>query len=154
MMTTRTTTKGELAAQLGSALGRIAKHTKRAMRHDLELEGLTLSQAMALHTLANAGGRLSARELGRECDMLASTATGVIDRLEQAGHVRRVRDEDDRRIVWVQMTDEGAALQGRLPSFTTYWGRTFTVLPNRELEQLVVLVRRVEDAIDEEGGRA
>ena len=33
------------------------------------------------------------------------------------------------------------------------WGRTFTVLPVRELEQLVALVKRVEEAIEDEGGR-
>jgi MarR family transcriptional regulator, organic hydroperoxide resistance regulator len=152
-MSTRTKTKSDLAAELGAALGRIAKHTKRSVRHDLELVGLTVPQAMALHTLAAAGGRLSGRDLGRECDMLASTATGVVDRLEQHGYVRRVRDEEDRRVVWVQMTEAGSQLQERLPAFTTYWGRTFTVLPTRELEQLVQLVQRVEDAIETEGSR-
>ena len=152
-MSTRTKTKADLAAELGTALGRIAKHTKRSVRNDLELVGLTVPQAMALHTLASAGGTLSARDLGRECDMLASTATGVIDRLEQHGFVRRVRDEGDRRIVWVQMTESGEELQKRLPAFTTYWGRTFTVLPTRDLEQLVELVGRVETAIEQEGGR-
>jgi MarR family transcriptional regulator, organic hydroperoxide resistance regulator len=150
-MTTRTKTKQDLAAELGTALGRIAKHTKRTMRAELELVGLTLPQAMALHTLAGAGGCLSARDLGRECDMLASTATGVVDRLEQAGYVRRVRDEEDRRIVHIQLTGEGSALEARLPGFSGYWSRTFTVLPARELEQLVELVARVQDAID--GGR-
>jgi DNA-binding MarR family transcriptional regulator len=152
-MSTRTKTKADLAAELGTALGRIAKHTKKSVRSDLELVGLTVPQGMALHTLASAGGTLSARELGRECDMLASTATGVVDRLEQHGYVRRVRDEHDRRIVWVQMTESGGELQKRLPAFTTYWGRTFTVLPTRDLEQLVELVGRVEKAIEQEGAR-
>lgn len=151
-MVTRTKTKGELAAELGGALGRIAKHTKRAVRHDLEQVGLTFAQAMALHTLAASGGRLAARDLGRECDMLASTATGVIDRLEQHGYVRRERDDEDRRVVWVQLTPAGAELQQRLPGFTSYWAQTFTVLPVREMEQLVALVTRVEQAI-EDGGR-
>ncbi len=150
-MTARTKTKEDLAAELGSALGRIAKHTKRAMRTELELLNLTLPQAIALHTLAGAGGRLSARELGRECDMLASTATGVIDRLEQHGFVRRERDDEDRRVVWVTLTGTGSAMQERLPGFSRYWGRTFTVLPVAELEQLVALVKRVEEALDNEG---
>jgi DNA-binding MarR family transcriptional regulator len=152
-MTTRTKTKADLAAELGSALGRIAKHTKRSVRHDLEQVGLTLPQAMALHTLAGADGRLSARDLGRECDMLASTATGVIDRLEQHGYVRRERDAGDRRMVWIQLTQAGAELQKRLPGFTSYWGQTFTVLPLRDLEQLVALVERVQESIENGGGR-
>src|SRR3954451_4721682 len=116
-MATRTMNKSDLGAELGSALFRVAKLAKRSVRADLEELGLTMPQAMLLHHLAADGGRRSARELGRECDMLASTATGVIDRLERDGYVRRERDLDDRRVVWVQLTDKGEALQGKLPAF-------------------------------------
>ena len=104
-------TKNELATELAAAIFRVAKSTKRSIRADLEALGLTVPQGMALHTLAAAGGRLSARELGRECDMLASTATGVVDRLELHGLVERERDNDDRRVVWIKLTEQGAELQ-------------------------------------------
>ena len=86
-MSTKTMTKNELATELAAAIFRVAKSTKRSIRADLEDLGLTVPQAMVLHTLAAADERLSARELGRECDMLASTMTGVVDRLEQQGYV-------------------------------------------------------------------
>ena len=151
-MSTRTTTKSDLGAELGSALFRVAKLAKRSVRADLDELGLTMPQAMLLHHLAADGGRRSARELGRECDMLASTATGVIDRLERDGYVRRERDLDDRRVVWVQLTEKGEALQGKLPAFQTAIGRAFTVLSVRDLEQVLDAVHRVEASI-EEGGR-
>jgi len=144
--------KSDLGAELGSALFRVAKLAKRSVRADLEELGLTMPQAMLLHHLAADGGRRSARELGRECDMLASTATGVIDRLERDGYVRRERDLDDRRVVWVQLTDKGEALQGKLPAFQTAIGRAFMVLSVGDLEQVLAAVHRVEAAI-EEGGR-
>ena len=151
-MSTRTMSKNELATELAAAIFRVAKSTKRSIRADLEALGLTVPQGMVLHTLAAAGGRLSARELGRECDMLASTATGVVDGLELHGLVERERDNDDRRVVWIKLTEQGAELQSRLPAFQHRVGQAFTVLSARELEQLLDAVRRVE-ASAEEGSR-
>ena len=148
-MSTKTITKNELANELAAAIFRVAKSTKRSIRADLEALGLTVPQGMALHTLAAADGRLSARELGRECDMLASTATGVVDRLELHGLVERERDNDDRRVVWIKLTEQGAELQTRLPAFQYRVGQAFTVLSARELEQLLDAVRRVEAAAEE-----
>jgi len=40
----------------------------------------------------------------------SQTVTGVLDRLERAGHVQRVRDLEDRRAVRLELTDSGKAL--------------------------------------------
>ena len=91
-MAARTISKRELAAEVGRLWGDLAVQSKRSIRPLLEAEGVTMPQAIVLQTLRAAGGRQPARDLGRECHMLASTVTGVIDRLELAGHVRRERD--------------------------------------------------------------
>jgi DNA-binding MarR family transcriptional regulator len=148
-MSTRTKSKNELAAEVGRAMMRITKAAKRSMRHELEQIGLTFPQALVMQQLAAAAGRLSARAIVRECDMLASTATGVIDRLEEHGYVRRERDRSDRRVVWVELTDRGKAIEEQLPRFATRIGSHFAVLTGRELEQLLAALGRVEAAIDE-----
>jgi DNA-binding MarR family transcriptional regulator len=135
-MAARTISKAELAAEVGRLWSDVAIQAKRAIKPALEAQGVTMPQAIALQTLLVAGGRESARDLGRDCHMLASTVTGVIDRLEGAGHVRRERDQRDRRVVWVTLTDEGRALAERLPKFFEQVGRSFAVLPARELEQM------------------
>jgi DNA-binding MarR family transcriptional regulator len=40
----------------------------------------------------------------------SQTVTGVLDRLERAGHIRRLRDLDDRRAVRLELTESGARL--------------------------------------------
>lgn len=40
----------------------------------------------------------------------SQTVTGVLDRLERAGHVRRFRDLDDRRAVRLELTEQGQGL--------------------------------------------
>jgi len=150
-MSTRTTSKRELAAEIGSLLGDLAVRSKRSLRPLVEAEGVTMPQAMLLQALQRVGGRQSARELGRECHMLASTVTGVIDRLEAAGLVQRERDSRDRRIVWVVPTAEGEELVGRLPSFFEHLGKAFTALPARELEQMRESLLRVLASGEDEG---
>ena len=115
-MVVRTKTKQDLTNEVTSSLKQIIKSAKRSLRAELEEVGLTVP-AMVLHTLAAADERLSARELGRECDMLASTMTGVVDRLEQQGYVQRERDDHDRRVVWINLTPAGERVQYTLGGF-------------------------------------
>ena len=152
-MSGRTISKRELAAEVGRLWGDLAVRSKRSIRPLLEAQGVTMPQAIVLQTLRAAGGRQPARELGRECHMLASTVTGVIDRLELAGHVRRERDSRDRRIVWVVLSENGEALVERMPSFFEHLGKAFTVLPARELEQMRGSLLRVLAAGENEGER-
>jgi len=85
---------------------------------------LTAPQMHALLSLGNDAG-LTMGELSRRGGISEKTMTGVVDRLEQAGHVRRERDPADRRLVRVVLTDQGrglfeacdAHLAGRLRHF-------------------------------------
>lgn len=51
-------------------------------------------------------GPITAGELARRAQLTTGAVTGVIDRLESRGFVRRVRDETDRRKVLVELTVE------------------------------------------------
>jgi DNA-binding MarR family transcriptional regulator len=152
-MAARTISKAELAAEVGRLWSDVAVQAKRAIKPLLEEQGVTMPQAIALQTLHVADGRASARDLCRDCHMLASTVTGVIDRLEQAGYARRERDLRDRRVVWVSLTDEGRELAERLPKFFEQVGKSFAVLPSRELEQMRGSLLRVLASAEERGDR-
>ena len=152
-ISTRTTTKAELADNLADLFFELGAAAKRSIRRDVESEGLTLPQATALSELVHSDGRLSARALGQECHMLASTATGVIDRLEQHGYVRRERDSADRRVVWISLTSEGAEVAARLPRLRQRVSRAFAALPSRDIENMRDLVQRVLASMSDEGGR-
>ena len=56
------------------------------------------------------GGRLTAGQLAEQTGLTTGAVTTVIDRLEAAGHARRVRDTDDRRRVYVELTDDARRL--------------------------------------------
>ncbi len=46
-------------------------------------------------------------ELAKECGLALSSTTGVIDRLIAKGCVKRTRDEEDRRKVFVELDKKG-----------------------------------------------
>src|SRR5919109_1824865 len=51
-------------------------------------------------------GRMTAGRLAEATGLTTGAVTTVLDRLEQAGYARRVRDTDDRRRVYVEVTEE------------------------------------------------
>jgi DNA-binding MarR family transcriptional regulator len=61
---------------------------------------------LALLDILQAGGRMSAGELARRGALSPAAVTAALDRLERAGYVRRLRDEQDRRRVLVEVTEQ------------------------------------------------
>jgi DNA-binding MarR family transcriptional regulator len=51
-------------------------------------------------------GRATAGEVAKEAALTTGGVTAVVDRLEKVGYLRRVRDPDDRRRVWLEATPE------------------------------------------------
>jgi DNA-binding MarR family transcriptional regulator len=71
----------------------------------------------------------------------------VIDRLEKAGYVQRVRDLKDRRRVIVQPLLEKAA-QDLGPFFSHLQRRYLPLLENYQEEELSLLIRFFKKAFD------
>lgn len=95
------------AARLALALaerlqGNFARHAAAS--------GLTAAQAKVLIAL-RPGQAVSQRTLARDLDHDPSNLTGLIDRLEARGAVRRDPDERDRRVKTVTLTEAGLALR-------------------------------------------
>ncbi|MGH3257087.1 MAG: MarR family winged helix-turn-helix transcriptional regulator [Streptosporangiaceae bacterium] len=67
-----------------------------------------------LFELALAGRGTTPGRLVEASGLTPSTITSVLDRLERAGYVRRVRDQENRRQVFVQLTAEFAALTAEI----------------------------------------
>ena len=75
--------------------------------------GINRTDGRCLEIMERSGG-LTAGRLASESGLTTGAVTAVLDRLEQAGYVRRVRDEQDRRRVLVELTPEGHALGGEI----------------------------------------
>ncbi len=71
--------------------------------------GLTLAQFNVLMLLKrqSVDGRINQTTLGKMMLVNRSNITGLVDRMEEAGLVRRTDDPEDRRVHYVEMTDAG-----------------------------------------------
>ncbi len=61
-------------------------------------------------------GRSNVAELARWCQVDAGSMTRLLDRLEKKNLCRRVRSTDDRRVVNVELTDDGRAAIALAPT--------------------------------------
>src|SRR5580698_9810325 len=68
---------------------------------------LTPSQYNILRILRGEGKPLPILEIASRTVAVVPGITGLIDRLEQAGFVNRLRCEKDRRVIYVALTDKG-----------------------------------------------
>ena len=80
----------------------------KALEGDPELLQLEISSAqfIVISALANAGAK-SASDLCKGISYDAGAMTRMIDRLESKGLIRRDRRPDDRRVVYLELTEEG-----------------------------------------------
>lgn len=79
-----------------------------------EGHGLTLTQAKVLLTLTEPPSALPMREIADRIACDASNITGVADRMEARGFLRREVNPADRRVKNLVATPEGLALAGRI----------------------------------------
>lgn len=59
-------------------------------------------------------GSLTMKELSERMDLTHGASTGLVDRLHRLGLVERERSSEDRRVVYVALTEEGHQLIGRI----------------------------------------
>src|SRR5215469_758125 len=71
----------------------------------LREHGLTPSQYNVLRILRGEGKPLPILEIASRTITVVPGITGLIDRLEQAGFVNRLRCAKDRRVIYVALTD-------------------------------------------------
>ncbi|MDZ4684921.1 MAG: MarR family winged helix-turn-helix transcriptional regulator [Planctomycetaceae bacterium] len=76
--------------------------------------GLTSPQLAVLRQVAE-GVNLSPTSIGEALHLSQPTVTGVLQRLEDAGLISRVKSTVDRRSVIAAVTDEGRALLAKAP---------------------------------------
>jgi DNA-binding MarR family transcriptional regulator len=90
-----------------SGLGR---RLRRSMDETLAQFGLDWAEYKALGLLMQAGEphRSTPGRLGQRMELSSGAITNRLDRMEEAGLLRRLPDPDDRRSVLVELTEHGA----------------------------------------------
>lgn len=99
--------------------------------------GINRTDLNCLDIIERRGG-VTAGELATDAGLTTGAVTAVIDRLERAGYARRVRDDEDRRRVKVEVTPklqrEAASIYGPM---TEEW---LAVMNRATTEQLRLML--------------
>lgn len=76
--------------------------------------GVTPSQYNILRILRGEGKPMPSLEIGERMIQVVPAMTGLIDRLEKQSLVRRERCLEDRRVIYIVLTEQGSELLAKL----------------------------------------
>lgn len=117
---------------------RTAEDLWNASRTFFQRWNLSPSQFNLLNVLRHQPAGRSQSELSRLLIMHRSNATGLVDRLERRGLVRRLDDPHDRRVYRVILTPDGDQLLDEiLPHYYAAAERVWAILPDERVDPLV-----------------
>jgi DNA-binding MarR family transcriptional regulator len=99
--------RAELAAAFGAAIRKTGSLMQLMSQAAADRIGINATDLNCLNILSFSG-QMTAGELARATGLSTASITGVVDRLEEAGYVRRERDPRDRRRVVIRLVLEAA----------------------------------------------
>jgi DNA-binding MarR family transcriptional regulator len=116
--------------------------------------GITGAQFGVLRCLGDAGPEgLMLSDLSKRLMVTCGNTTGVVDRLEQAGYIRRERQREDRRIIMASFTPAGAELFSRMqPAHLALLQEQMRGLASEEKQALAAVCERLHRSIEDRRG--
>jgi DNA-binding MarR family transcriptional regulator len=110
--------------------------------------GLTPSQYNILRILRGEGMPLPILEIASRTVAVVPGITGLIDRLEKAGFVNRLRCNKDRRVIYVALTDHGTKTVAALGEpLIALHHQLLDHLTGSELKDLIRLLEKVRQPL-------
>jgi|SRR5947209_1535351 len=114
----------------------------------LREHALTPSQYNILRILRGEGKPLPILEIASRTITVVPGITGLIDRLEQAGFVNRLRCQKDRRVIYVALTDHATMTLAALDEPVMALHRKLLGhLSGAELKELIRLLAKVRQPL-------
>lgn len=124
-------------------LFRISGHLAQEIADEL---ALTRTQMVVLHRIWEIEG-CTMSDLKRDLDVTTGAITGLIDRLEGQGLVARVPSQEDRRVVFLKLTDAG---DQAVEAIRTAWDHKLLAwldrVPAGEREAIKTAIARMVEA--------
>lgn len=118
---------------------------RRKGRETHHLDGSGVSQAQfELLVELRKNGPTAVGELAHSAGLSAASVSQMVDRLSDQGHVERVRSEEDRRIVKVELSEQGkAAIDPIVERWRQSWLKALEGVSENDLEAASRVLERV-----------
>lgn len=119
----------------------------RKIAEMLSEEELTQPQFRALRVVAKEG-RVCMREISEEMFVTPANITGIIDRLESRGLLRRTGRRGDRRTTDIELTRKGELVQKRVTEkFNDFMQNALNVFTGEEQRTLRELLVKLQEGM-------
>ena len=97
-----------------------------------------------------AGERLISTRLADRLGITRSAISQIVGKLEKDGAVRRVPDEIDKKIAYVELTEKATATyKVIIERYAAFIGRVIARMGTAKLNRMLTLVEEFYDAVDE-----
>jgi DNA-binding MarR family transcriptional regulator len=91
-------------------------------------------------------------QLSKGLEVSLSTLTGIVERLVRDGYVLRLRDENDRRLVRVKLTPQGAAVAEDLKKvYAQILSSIYGVLSPQDRQSFIRIIKKIIAAFAQPG---
>ncbi|MEU3353855.1 MarR family transcriptional regulator [Streptomyces sp. NPDC037389] len=100
-------TAPDTSGQLAEQLLRLTRRLHRAQKRYLDPVGITPAQSRLLRTVAHYEAPPRMADLAEHLEVVPRAVTTLVDALETNGAVRRVPDPSNRRVIRIELTDQG-----------------------------------------------
>lgn len=92
----------------------------------------------------DANGPMTIQEIGSKIDMTSGTMTYVIDKLEKKNYIKRVRCAEDRRRIYIELTDDGVDFWKEIMvRHMKQMKEAFSHMQEDDMLQLIELMKKV-----------
>lgn len=131
--------------RLDSIFSRIGRLSRRRLPDDT----LTFGQFAVLRMLFHEGP-LAMGAIAEHLGISLAGATGIIDRLVNQGVVQRTRSREDRRVVWVDLSEAGRQrMSGLQEERREQMRELLNPLSAEEVETLLKLLERIAEGAEQ-----
>lgn len=101
--------------EIAMLIKEIYANTMGIVSENLKESGFTNQQVMVIKLIAH-NGQVTISKLCDEMFLAKGTVSGIVKRLEEAGYVRKIKNEDDKRNTYVAFSDKGVEFANKFRS--------------------------------------
>lgn len=131
------------------SLRRIMRAIAKYNRNLSSTSHLTIPQLFCLQQMLFANEDLTPGKLAENIHLSQATITGILDRLEARGLVKRTRGTKDRRQVTLTLTENGRQTAREMPwPLQESFSKKLSGMPEEEQEEIDRVLRKIVDMME------
>lgn len=135
--------------QIAYLIREVYSKLNQSIEREFKDTGLTVPQIMIIQLLSK-NEELKVSQISSMMSLTNSTVSGIIDRLEKNDMVNRCRSQEDRRIVYIELTEKGKGLiEDFRDVINTYFDKVFKDASDQELDTILNGIDTLKHVLDD-----